>query len=62
MKRCREKEKRGICTSLEVLRQANEAKKRSALRQKYTIVNSKYLTRQKSVAAVYNFYLQSTYF
>lgn len=28
MKRCREKEKRGICTSLEVLRQANEAEKR----------------------------------
>lgn len=62
MKRCREKEKRGISTSFEVLRQANEDKKRYALRQKYTIVNSKYLTRQKSVAAVYNFYLQSTYF
>ena len=62
MKRCIEKEKSGISASLEVLRQANEDKKRSALRQKYTIVNSKYLTRQKSAAAVYNFYLQSTYF
>lgn len=28
MKKCKEKEKRGIYASLEVLRQANEAKKR----------------------------------
>jgi len=28
MKRCKEKEKKGICASLEVLRQANEAEKK----------------------------------